>query len=394
MADDVYDAAGLATNAGETFNDVDGVDWLVLSGSYSDASTLDLRNAFSDGVATQAEAVIFHNGTTRTLWINGLIENVRGSDSRDWIRGNQVNNILYGDQSENGAGGIDTLRGEGGNDTIFGGSGNDDIDGQADDDLLYGNDGNDNIVGGEGVDVIEGGAGADTLDGGADAGDTVRYDSSDAGVSIALGTGYATVSGGHAQGDQVYGFTDVNGSAFGDVIRDALANSITNNLFSGEGGHDRLFLGGGNDTGLGGDGQDQISGQSGRDNLFGGAGGDSLTGGQASDFLVGGSGADRFIFTLASESTVAVAGRDRIDDFNRAQGDKIDLRGMDAKSGAGNQAFIFIGSQAFDGDKGDLRFVKAGTNVVVQGDINGDRKADFAILVEDMTSLRASDFLL
>jgi hypothetical protein len=37
--------------------------------------------------------------------------------------------------------------------------------------------------------------------------------------------------------------------------------------------------------------------------------------------------------------------------------------------------------------------VKSGTDLLVRGDVSGDRSADFEILLTDIASLAASDFL-
>ena len=58
----------------------------------------------------------------------------------------------------------------------------------------------------------------------------------------------------------------------------------------------------------------------------------------------------------------------------------------------GNQAFTFIGTQAFHNVKGELHFPSA--YGVVQGDTNGDGVADFAIKVAGISSLVAADFVL
>lgn len=398
MADNIYDAAISGSQAGVTLtDDGTGSDWLIITGSYSEDSSIRLEWSVSGAVAVQAMASFWATpSSTKTLLVNGLIENAKGSDSNDWINGNTAHNILYGDNNESGVGGDDTVNGDEGHDTIYGGAGNDDVDGMEENDLLFGNDGNDNVHGASGIDTVEGGAGADSISGGSDVGDTLSYASSNAAVRVSLGLGWCTVSGGHAQGDSVYGFTDVIGSGFADVIVDSVKgfNGSNINLFMGEGGNDRMLLGGGNDTGLGGAGLDVIFGEDGNDRLLGNAGNDQLSGGLGADQLVGDGGADRFVFTKASDSTVALAGRDRIDDFSRGDGDRINLAGIDAQSGAGNQAFDFIGVSRFTGDKGELRWVKSGANVIVQGDINGDKRADFAILVEDVANLRAGDFVL
>ena len=68
---------------------------------------------------------------------------------------------------------------------------------------------------------------------------------------------------------------------------------------------------------------DTLSGLSGNDTLRGLAGHDILDGGAGRDQLTGGTGADRFRFSAGSGFGQANA--DRITDFNRAQGDRIEI---------------------------------------------------------------------
>jgi serralysin len=107
-----------------------------------------------------------------------------------------------------------------------------------------------------------------------------------------------------------------------------------------------------------------------------------------------------FDYNSVSESGPGAAHRDKILDFDGD--DLIDLRTIDAKTGvSGNNAFTFIGKNDFTGDdpfklrdgKGELRFNDNGATCTVQGDVNGDGKADFEILVHK-SSLSAGDFLL
>lgn len=66
---------------------------------------------------------------------------------------------------------------------------------------------------------------------------------------------------------------------------------------------------------------------------------------------------------------------------------------IDAKSKiAGNQDFKFIGKANFHHKAGELHFVKHGKNVYVEGDIDGNGKADFQIQVSHVTKLAAADF--
>ncbi len=77
--------------------------------------------------------------------------------------------------------------------------------------------------------------------------------------------------------------------------------------------------------------------------------------------------------------------------------DKIDLSALDANSQTnGNQAFKFIGTQAFNGTKGAIRLKKSGKNIIVQGDTDGNKAADFEILLKNVKTSRvtAKDFKL
>jgi serralysin len=396
---DVYVVDQLVTGTATVVIDDDGfgVDTIDLGGVHDAGSSINLSWEVPAGVSTSGEAIYYTNGNVgHRLIVNGFIENARGSNGADYIAGNEGDNVLVGDQDITGPGGNDTIGGDEGNDSIYGGSGADSIDGAEDDDLLFGDAGSDMISGGGGIDTVEGGAGADSLSGGASGGDTISYRGSSGAVTVGLEFG-TTVDGfrGDAQGDRINGFSAVLGSEFGDILFERNGASLKlDNHFFGFGGSDGLTLNGGNDLGDGGDGSDSIYGGAGNDTIFGGAGADRLGGGVGKDVLKGDGGADRFVFVGPSDSTTGIAGRDRIDDFRRAQGDRIDLLAIDAKSGAGNQAFDFIGTRAFTGDKGDLRYVKAGTDLVVMGDINGDKRADFAIAVDDTANLRAGDFIL
>jgi Ca2+-binding RTX toxin-like protein len=142
---------------------------------------------------------------------------------------------------------------------------------------------------------------------------------------------------------------------------------------------------------------DAIIGGAGADSLNGGNGNDILTGGGGKDTMAGGVDADTdiFDFNLAAASKKGAL-RDVIVDFDNGV-DDIDVAGIDARTGiAGNQAFKFIGAQKFHHKAGELHFVKhGGIFVTVEGDINGDGKADFQIEVHgaDLALVKA-DFIL
>ena len=106
--------------------------------------------------------------------------------------------------------------------------------------------------------------------------------------------------------------------------------------------------------------------------------------------MIGGADADVFLFANIRESGTTKATRDVIADLQSGE-DTIDLGAMDADSTCrGNQAFTFIGGDAFSGLAGQLRF-RAG---IVSGDVDGDRVADFQIAASGVTALMASDFIL
>lgn len=174
-----------------------------------------------------------------------------------------------------------------------------------------------------------------------------------------------------------------------------------NDRLWGHGGNDTLIGGTGNDTMNGGIGNDRLMGGDGQDRLFGASGSDILEGGSGSDLLEGGSGRDKmyggadaardvFIFYAPSESAVG-AQRDQVMQFRTGQ-DDIDLSRIDANLfRAGNQAFAFTGTAAA---AHSIWYVKQAEGVLVRGDVNGNRTADFEIWVDDATRLGATDFIL
>lgn len=378
----------------------DGIETISVLGVYNEPVRIWLCYAAQTTLTASAGGTYVDAlGRWHEMVIYGIIEHATGSAGSDAISGNDLGNRLWGEANLVGPGGADTLTGGAGNDTVHGGDGADLITGDQDDDLLYGQIGADTISGGAGRDTVHGGAGADSLSGGGDAGDMLFYLASDAGIVIALAADtIVTGAGGDAAGDRIEGFVDVTGSVFRDLITDsdraALADQANDNLFDGRGGPDRLLLGGGNDTGLGGNGGDVIWGETGDDSLDGGSGNDTLRGDPGLDLLTGGAGADRFEFRLTSESRPEVAGQDIITDFSTADGDLIDLRSIDAAIGlAGNQAFRLIDGD-FTGSRGELRLVAQGNDLMVMADTTGDGLADFALLMTDLSTLTAADFLL
>ena len=144
------------------------------------------------------------------------------------------------------------------------------------------------------------------------------------------------------------------------------------------------------DTLKGASGIDVIKGLGGNDKLYGKAGDDALTGGKGTDKLYGGGGADTFVFATGDSGNTKKKA-DTIYDFTKT--DTIDLSRWDADATVdGIQAFTFIGKKGFTGNAGELRFVKEKSDTWIQGDTNGDKKADFLIHLDDAVKMKADYF--
>jgi Ca2+-binding RTX toxin-like protein len=213
-------------------------------------------------------------------------------------------------------------------------------------------------------------------------------------MAIKLGNSGDNTIFGTSSGDTIFAYG-------GDDYVDA---DYGNDYVQGGDGDDVLWGGGGNDQLFGGNDNDQLFGSTGDDELDGGAGNDLLFGGIGQDTMTGGLGADTFVIGTyhfspnAPDSTLDDP--DYIMDFSHAQGDKIDLSGIDANENlSGNQSFSFIGSRDFTGAAGQLRYeihdVKPGYHYTsIAGDLDGDGVADFQLNVAGKIDFLASDFIL
>lgn len=242
------------------------------------------------------------------------------------------------------------------------------------DDILRGNNAGHEMWGWDGNDTLEGRGGADFLNGGEGI-DTASYEGSDGFVIVNLDTGEGSFN--DAEGDTLYLIENLIGSRFNDHL-------------VGDNGDNKLE---------GRDGADVLAGYAGRDTLIGGESNDTLNGGLDKDVMTGGNGEDVFKFNRTLDSTTTA--RDKITDFNGVF-DHIDLTAIDADTSTkADDAFNFIGSAAFSGDAGELRFstfrtATGGIDYRVEGDVNGDGAADFAFEVHTVTigDLAANDFFL
>ena len=181
----------------------------------------------------------------------------------------------------------------------------------------------------------------------------------------------------------------------GDNSNNTLTGTASAETIYGLGGSDTLSGGGGSDTLDGGTGSDKLYGGSGADLLKGGDGNDTLRGDSGRDEAWGGAGADVFVFANGSFGGASAATCDVIHDFSHAQGDRIKLTSVDAKTSTTiNDAFAFIGTASFHHVAGELRYQQIDGNTYVQGDTNGDGAADFWIKLDGLQTLASGDFYL
>jgi Ca2+-binding RTX toxin-like protein len=195
----------------------------------------------------------------------------------------------------------------------------------------------------------------------------------------------------------------------GNALDNRIVGNAQDNRLSGMAGNDRLQGGEGGDTLFGGLGNDELSGDAGDDRLVGDAGADKLLGGAGADTLLGGDGADWLEGGRGVDRMTGGSGADRfffrpgdldksidvITDFSSAQGDKIALNTLDANVKTGvDDKFAFIGTKAFSGTAGELRYEVKNGVAYVHADTDGDKVADLSIALLGVKSLVAADFIL
>ncbi|HYG46879.1 MAG TPA: M10 family metallopeptidase C-terminal domain-containing protein, partial [Allosphingosinicella sp.] len=143
------------------------------------------------------------------------------------------------------------------------------------------------------------------------------------------------------------------------------------------------------------DGLLRLFGGRANDILKGGGSADLLHGNLGADQLSGNGGADTFRYDSTAES--ASGAMDQILDFAPGT-DRIDLSRIDARTNlAGDQAFAWIGSDAFSGTAGELRAEHlGGTGWLLQGDTDGNGLADLVVMLTlpPTVPLGPGDFLL
>ncbi|HEY5722660.1 MAG TPA: M10 family metallopeptidase C-terminal domain-containing protein [Allosphingosinicella sp.] len=382
----------------------DGNDTLYFGGALTPGDTAN-GGAGADTLALQGNYAGLILGT-------GLVSNLIGIESLSLMSGS---NTLFGDTAgnfydynittldSNVAAGVQ-FKVNGGNllageDFTFNGSA--ETDGSF---LIYGGRGVDNLTGGGGSDtfffaaggnlaagdLVNGGGGYDgmflrgnyTLDFNAPGMSGIIQNVENITLTSVSDTRYAR--DGSSEFDYNVTFADAmlaTGTTI--TINGGLLQANETMVFDGSfesGGNFRLFAGASADT------------------LKGGGGNDLLYGGLGSDSLTGNGGVDTYQYRASGESTGAAM--DHIFGFT-AGTDKIDLYQIDANTlSGGNQAFTWIGSNAFGGtgaaSAGQLRAYQSSGSWFIEGDTNGDGAADLVIQLDGSaaTPLAVGDFFL
>jgi Ca2+-binding RTX toxin-like protein len=214
--------------------------------------------------------------------------------------------------------------------------------------------------------------------------------------SMVGGNGVSDVISGYGGNDSLFGVGG-NDTLDGGTEHDLLFGGTGNDRLLGQAGNDTLRGGSGTDTVLGGSGADSLTGDTDNDSLSGGTGNDTLAGGAGIDTLSGGWNADRFVFS--AQDLVTQGQTDRITDFSRAAGDRIDLSGIDANAlVAGDQAFtspvVLLGAGGVP-PAGSLRYTTASDHTTLYLYTDADAAADFMIRVNGTGYTPvAADFVL
>ena len=319
-----YNPAGGSSDVAQ-FTDVASteVTWIERRGAdlvlkYAEADQLTVTGYFdANAPGDQIKRFNFSDGVS---WNDAAIKAraiTNGSMSNDYIIGDAEGpNRMYGldgdDHLEGGAM-ADLIDGGDGNDTLYGNDGDDLLDGGAGDDLLYGGDGADTIRFGRGYgsDVFRSVNSAayqldtiDLFDIRSTEVDFLRLNN-DLDIRVHGSSDQLAVSDYFSAGDSA---TTVRQLRFSDgITMDSAAVKVlvvsagdgSDNIISGfDGGPNRIYGMGGNDTLNGGSGNDFIDGGDGNDTLYGNDGDDLLDAGAGNDLIYGGNGADTIRFGM------------------------------------------------------------------------------------------------
>ncbi|CAN5376283.1 VCBS domain-containing protein [soil metagenome] len=279
--------------------------------------------------------------------------------------------------------------------TIFGSYGAETLRGGAGKDVLVGGIGTTTLIGGDNADTLYGGLGTDTFvyqsasqSNFATFDLIVNFDYGHDKIDIsAIDSGKITLAryGGNTF---VYSAPDGGGNFQSAIAVQGTDLKSTDLIISGGANQSFTLVGDGASHNV----ADSLTAAGGNDILYGLDGADTLIGNGGADFLVGGTGADTFVFKATTDSSSFAS--DLVFDFSSAEGDRIDLRGIDAQTGGSDNAFTVV--TAFSNAAGQLIIGAADGSGVshLSGDVNGDGIADFIIALNVTTTLTTPDILL
>src|SRR5271168_2395866 len=142
-------------------------------------------------------------------------------------------------------------------------------------------------------------------------------------------------------------------------------------------------------------GSSTIYGDGTNERLWGTANETIFIGGYGTQYFTGGTGKDIYTYLSIADSTPS-GGEDMINNFDPSK-DVIDLSHIDANlSSAGVQNFTFIGTAAFSGAGGQVRYQQDPSTgyTYVEADLVGDSQPDLEIRLVGMVNLTAANFSL
>ncbi|MEO7177339.1 MAG: Ig-like domain-containing protein, partial [Allosphingosinicella sp.] len=357
--DDIFYFGGALT-ADDNVDGGDGTDTIVLQGDYGGGLTLDGSVTGIEGISMLAGTnTNFGNSGTQLYDYNITVDDANfAAGLRAKINGSALlagEDLTFDGSAETDASFL-----------VYGGRGVDFLTGGAGNDIFFFDIGRfaagDRVVGGDGYDGLFL-RGNYTLDFNTRGFSGLLTDIENITLTSATDTRYAR--GGGSEFDYDLTLSDANvGAGRTLTVSGALLTATETMAVNGSQETDgflRLFGGAAGDT------------------LIGGANADLLYGGLGGDQLTGGGGADIFRYQSTAESAPGDGTADHILDFTPGT-DRIDLGRIDANSEvAGDQAFTWIGSNAFSGTAGELRGYSSDSGWIVEGDVDGDGVADLYI---------------
>lgn len=346
--DDLY----IISSGQDTITDAGGVDTISFSAAGYELDYFTFSRSGDDLLLTHRDGSVttivnqYAGNTIEFLQLNEHFS-IDLTDWENWIWQDQSNtnyqdgsndSILIGDDSHA------SISGNNGNDIIFGGFGEDRLYGGYHNDILIASSAGRDVIHGEHHDDIIYGSHDNWLYG--DDGDDLFILSTVNEFIIEGGAGNDTVSFEYIAVDNISSINLTNERIYLDDNSEVLMTNMWNIIGSQ---YDDTIIGNSNDN--------VLQGGAGNDTITAGAGNDTLYGNDGFDQLFGGAGADTFVF----ESSSAFNDIDEIADFNKSEGDVIDIRSL--LVGRFNSSLQSLNDF--------VRFIENGNDTLLQVDFDG-----------------------